>query len=96
MCLLSLVAWCLVLARLKQVQALQESEVFDVLVIGGGVTGCGVALDSVTRGESVKKCTDPWPDQRITTVDSSATGIKMEGYFGMHDYMHVCTSVYGS
>ena len=31
-------------------QALQESEVFDVLVIGGGVTGCGVALDSVTRG----------------------------------------------
>ena len=36
--------------RPKQVQALQESEVFDVLVIGGGVTGCGVALDSVTRG----------------------------------------------
>jgi glycerol-3-phosphate dehydrogenase len=28
-------------------------ETFDVLVIGGGVTGCGVALDAVTRGLSV-------------------------------------------
>jgi len=26
---------------------------FDVLVIGGGVTGCGVALDAITRGLSV-------------------------------------------
>ncbi|MEH7436941.1 glycerol-3-phosphate dehydrogenase/oxidase [Neobacillus drentensis] len=26
------------------------SEEFDVLVIGGGITGCGIALDSVTRG----------------------------------------------
>jgi glycerol-3-phosphate dehydrogenase len=26
------------------------SEEFDVLVIGGGVTGCGVALDAVSRG----------------------------------------------
>ncbi len=26
------------------------SEVFDVLVIGGGVTGCGVALDAASRG----------------------------------------------
>ncbi|HET6965236.1 MAG TPA: glycerol-3-phosphate dehydrogenase/oxidase [Acidimicrobiales bacterium] len=25
-------------------------EVFDVLVVGGGVTGCGVALDAATRG----------------------------------------------
>ncbi|MDQ4007268.1 MAG: glycerol-3-phosphate dehydrogenase/oxidase [Actinomycetota bacterium] len=29
------------------------SETFDVLVIGGGVTGCGVALDAATRGLSV-------------------------------------------
>ena len=29
------------------------SEVFDVLVIGGGVTGCGVALDAASRGLSV-------------------------------------------
>jgi glycerol-3-phosphate dehydrogenase len=28
-------------------------EVFDVVVIGGGVTGCGVALDAATRGLSV-------------------------------------------
>lgn len=27
-----------------------SSEEFDVLVVGGGVTGCGVALDAVTRG----------------------------------------------
>ena len=29
------------------------SETFDVLVIGGGVTGCGVALDAASRGLSV-------------------------------------------
>ena len=29
------------------------SSVFDVLVIGGGVTGCGVALDAASRGLSV-------------------------------------------
>lgn len=29
------------------------SEPFDVLVIGGGITGAGVALDAVTRGYSV-------------------------------------------
>jgi glycerol-3-phosphate dehydrogenase len=29
------------------------SEPFDVLVIGGGVTGAGVALDAATRGLSV-------------------------------------------
>ena len=31
------------LARLK-------NETFDVLVIGGGATGAGVALDAATRG----------------------------------------------
>jgi glycerol-3-phosphate dehydrogenase len=29
------------------------AEVFDVLVIGGGVTGCGAALDAASRGLSV-------------------------------------------
>ena len=29
-----------------------RTETFDVLVIGGGVTGCGTALDAVTRGLS--------------------------------------------
>src|SRR5216683_1118004 len=33
--------------------ALLESEQFDVLVIGGGVTGAGVALDAVARGYKV-------------------------------------------
>ena len=28
-------------------------ELFDVLVVGGGVTGCGVALDAASRGLSV-------------------------------------------
>jgi glycerol-3-phosphate dehydrogenase len=30
-----------------------RSERFDVVVVGGGVTGCGVALDAATRGLSV-------------------------------------------
>ncbi|MBS1848792.1 MAG: FAD-dependent oxidoreductase, partial [Actinobacteria bacterium] len=30
-----------------------ESEVLDVLVVGGGVTGCGCALDAAARGLSV-------------------------------------------
>jgi glycerol-3-phosphate dehydrogenase len=33
--------------------ALMENEPFDVLVIGGGVTGAGVALDAVARGYKV-------------------------------------------
>lgn len=33
--------------------ALLESEYFDVLVVGGGVTGAGVALDALARGYKV-------------------------------------------
>lgn len=33
--------------------ALLDSEYFDVLVVGGGVTGAGVALDAVARGYKV-------------------------------------------
>ena len=40
------------LARPDAVHAL-ASEEFDVLVIGGGITGAGVALDAATRGYSV-------------------------------------------
>ncbi len=40
------------LARAQAVSAL-ASEPFDVLVIGGGITGAGVALDAATRGYSV-------------------------------------------
>jgi glycerol-3-phosphate dehydrogenase len=41
-----------VLARADSVAAL-TGEAFDVLVIGGGITGAGVALDAATRGYSV-------------------------------------------
>ena len=38
--------------RAQAVAALSEDE-FDVVVIGGGITGAGVALDAATRGYSV-------------------------------------------
>ncbi|XP_035187041.1 glycerol-3-phosphate dehydrogenase, mitochondrial [Oxyura jamaicensis] len=36
--------------REEQILALRTTREFDVLVIGGGATGCGCALDAVTRG----------------------------------------------
>ncbi|XP_054754281.2 glycerol-3-phosphate dehydrogenase, mitochondrial-like isoform X2 [Lytechinus pictus] len=36
--------------RDQQIQSLQHTHEYDVLVIGGGATGCGVALDAVSRG----------------------------------------------
>ncbi|KAF7248209.1 Glycerol-3-phosphate dehydrogenase, mitochondrial [Varanus komodoensis] len=36
--------------RESQLQALRENGEFDVLIIGGGATGSGCALDAVTRG----------------------------------------------
>lgn len=36
-------------SRSTQVEALRNTQL-DVLVVGGGATGCGIALDSVTRG----------------------------------------------
>jgi glycerol-3-phosphate dehydrogenase len=38
--------------RSRQLERL-SSELFDVLVVGGGVTGCGIALDAASRGLSV-------------------------------------------
>jgi glycerol-3-phosphate dehydrogenase len=38
--------------RAAAVQALAAEE-FDVVVVGGGITGAGVALDAATRGYSV-------------------------------------------
>jgi glycerol-3-phosphate dehydrogenase len=38
--------------RKRQLGQLAE-QTFDVLVVGGGVTGCGIALDAVSRGLSV-------------------------------------------
>ncbi len=40
------------IARAQALAALAEEE-FDVLVVGGGITGAGVALDAATRGYSV-------------------------------------------
>ena len=40
------------IAREQAVAALAENE-FDVVVVGGGITGAGVALDAATRGYSV-------------------------------------------
>src|SRR5438105_15886106 len=40
------------IARADAIDAL-ESEQFDVVVIGGGITGAGVAFDAATRGYSV-------------------------------------------
>jgi len=44
-------------SRDVQLQTLQSTKEFDVLVIGGGATGCGVALDSVTRGKNIHEIT---------------------------------------
>jgi len=38
--------------RSKQIDELSSGKVFDVLVIGGGATGSGAALDATTRGLS--------------------------------------------
>lgn len=41
-------------SRSEQLKSLQQKDrVFDVLVIGGGATGCGVALDAAARNQSV-------------------------------------------
>lgn len=39
--------------RLRELESLHERKPVDVLVIGGGVTGAGVALDAASRGLSV-------------------------------------------
>lgn len=39
--------------RENLLKQLQEDRVFDLLVIGGGATGCGIALDAASRGLSV-------------------------------------------
>src|SRR5690606_7611901 len=40
------------LGRGKMKEQMQEAD-FDVLVIGGGITGAGIALDAATRGMEV-------------------------------------------
>ncbi|OQR75494.1 glycerol-3-phosphate dehydrogenase [Tropilaelaps mercedesae] len=38
--------------RSQQIDALKKAKEYDVLIIGGGATGAGVAVDAVTRGLS--------------------------------------------
>lgn len=40
--------------RTEQVKTLQSGEEYDVIIIGGGATGAGCALDSITRGMNNK------------------------------------------
>ena len=37
----------------NQALAAMEEDHFDVVVVGGGITGAGVALDAASRGYSV-------------------------------------------
>ena len=41
------------MARQEHLQQLKAGHTFDLLIIGGGATGCGVALDAATRGLKV-------------------------------------------
>ncbi len=41
------------MAREQQLEQLKTGQTFDLLIIGGGATGCGVALDAATRGLKV-------------------------------------------
>ena len=48
---------------------LKDSEPFDMLVVGGGATGCGVALDAASRGLSCStaaSATWKWPTSTST------------------------------
>lgn len=39
--------------RTQRLNSLRQGEVFDLLIIGGGATGCGIAVDAASRGLKV-------------------------------------------
>lgn len=41
------------MSRKQHLQKLKEDRIFDLLVVGGGATGCGIALDAASRGLQV-------------------------------------------
>ena len=53
-----------------------ERDEFDLVVIGGGITGAGVALDAATRGYSVALVEEPTspPAPRAARRSSSTAG----------------------
>lgn len=57
--------------RLASIEALR-SEVFDVVIVGGGVTGCGSALDAASRGLRVALV-----EQRDFAAGTSSRSSKM-------------------
>ena len=69
------------------------SKVWDVVVIGGGATGLGVAVDAVTRGYSVALF--EWEDfakatsSRSTKLVHGGVGIWLREMF--HWYWRLCT-----
>lgn len=69
------------------------SKVWDVVVIGGGATGLGVAVDAVTRGYSVALF--EWEDfakatsSRSTSWCMEESGIWLREMF--HWYWRLCT-----
>lgn len=46
-------------SRTDQLKKLQNTPEYDVLVIGGGVTGSGIALDAVSRGTQFRCAHSP-------------------------------------
>ena len=67
------------------------SKVWDVVVIGGGATGLGVAVDAVTRGYSVALF--EWEDFAKATSSRSTKlvhgGVRLREMF--HWYWRLCT-----
>jgi len=67
------VAWLdQVPSRREQLRRLAEgtpSSPYDVLIVGGGATGTGCAVDAVTRWELV--ALSPSPPMRVRDMDSS-------------------------
>ncbi len=41
------------MGRTQNIAQLQSHQIFDLLIIGGGATGCGIALDAAARGLNV-------------------------------------------
>lgn len=72
-------------SREAQLLTLQNTSEFDVLVIGGGATGCGCALDAVTRGKvlrwmnvtHIKKASSFFPRVRTQWAFCASTHVSL-------------------